>query len=137
MRSTSELIERFKAEGLKVTPQRLAVFHALEGDLTHPTAETIWERVKKQMPTVSLRTVYQALNDLVNLGEVQAVEVGGGSVKFDPNISKHDHFICSVCNSITDVAHKGSINIASNQKFEVETTEVVFKGKCEKCLSQS
>jgi len=136
MKSTSELIERFKAEGLKVTPQRLAVFNAIEGDLTHPTAETIWERVKKQMPTVSLRTVYQALNDLVQLGEVQAVEVGGGSVKFDPNITNHDHFVCTECNSITDVAHRGSINIASNQKFEIESTEVVFKGKCENCLQK-
>lgn len=136
MKSTSELIERFKAEGLKVTPQRLAVFNAIEGDLTHPTAETIWERVKKQMPTVSLRTVYQALNDLVQLGEVKAVEVGGGSVKFDPNITNHDHFVCSVCNSITDVSHRGSINIASNQKFEIDSTEVVFKGTCEKCLQK-
>src|SRR5713101_6500785 len=103
MRSPDELTTLFRARSLKVTPQRRAVFEALHGDSGHPTADVIWARVRERMPTVSLRTVYQALNDLVDLGEVQAVSVGKGASLFDPNTASHDHFVCCRCERVYDV----------------------------------
>ncbi len=142
MRSPEALVERFREDGLKVTPQRQAVFSALHGDLTHPTAEIIWDRVRLQMPTVSRRTVYQVLNDLVSLGEVLVVAVDNGPTRFDPNVSLHDHFVCSICASVIDVDSDERSNVASHQTtlsdfpgFEVESVEVVFRGKCSSCAS--
>ncbi|MDH4171160.1 MAG: transcriptional repressor, partial [Acidimicrobiia bacterium] len=56
VKSPAELTEVFRAQGLKVTPQRLAVFEALLADADHPTAEAVYERVVSALPTVSLRT---------------------------------------------------------------------------------
>jgi len=64
------LTELFRARGLKVTPQRQAIFRVLHGETTHPTADAVYDAVSESMPTISLRTVYQTLNDLTAMGEV-------------------------------------------------------------------
>ncbi len=140
MRSPEALVERFREDGLKVTPQRQAVFSALHGDLTHPTAEVIWDRVRLQMPTVSRRTVYQVLNDLVSLGEVQIVAVDNGPTRFDPNVELHDHFVCSTCARVIDVGVRERANdldrptvLSDCPGFEVQSVEVVFRGQCAAC----
>lgn len=148
MRSPDELTTLFRERGLKVTPQRRAVFEALHGDGGHPTADVVWARVRDQMPTVSLRTVYQALNDLVELGEVEAVSVGIGASRFDPNTASHDHFVCRSCERVYDVMATrpslvsgcpgldGSAVTAGDDVsngYTVETAEVIFRGLCAAC----
>lgn len=147
MQSPDELTTLFRARGLKVTPQRRAVFEALHGDPGHPTADAIWARVRDQMPTVSLRTVYQALNDLVDLGEVQAVSVGNGAARFDPNTTGHDHFVCRECERVYDVIASqphvmsssggaaGSDGAATSAGFTVDAAEIIFRGVCPSCGS--
>src|SRR5437868_280342 len=78
VKTPAELTELFRARGLKVTPQRQAIFHVLHGETTHPTAEAVYEAVSTTMPTISLRTVYQTLNDLAAMGEVLALDLGTG-----------------------------------------------------------
>ncbi len=132
MRSPGELTTLFRDRGLKVTPQRQAVFEALYGDESHPTADVVHDRVREHMPTVSLRTVYQALNDLVELGEVQAVSVGTGAARFDPNVSGHHHFVCRDCERIDDV-------VASPPRlkgYTVDAAEIVFRGLCASCTAK-
>ncbi|MGE0727157.1 MAG: Fur family transcriptional regulator [Acidimicrobiia bacterium] len=135
MRTPEELTERFRALGLKVTPQRQGVFHALWGDNSHPTAEAIWSRVRESMPTVSLRTVYQVLNDLIDLGEIGAVRLGTSPVRFDPNIDGHDHFLCQGCGSVLDVHATAMVALPAEHypDFEVEATQIVFRGRCPDC----
>jgi len=135
MRTPEELTERFRSLGLKVTPQRQGVFRALWGDDGHPTAELIWARVRETMPTVSLRTVYQVLNDLTDLGEINTVRLGSSSVRFDPNTDGHDHFVCDGCSRVLDVhAHAVAELPAGNYPgFEVATAQVVFHGHCPDC----
>lgn len=151
MHSPDELTARFREQGMKVTPQRLAVFEALYGDEGHPTADVIWDRVRERMSTVSLRTVYQALNDLVELGEVQTVDVGNGAVRFDPNLAAHDHFVCRSCERVHDVMStqprlvspyraSGSgdrlgpgENGDAARQYTVEAAEVIFRGLCPMC----
>lgn len=134
--TSTSLKTRFKAEGLKLTPQRLAVFDALEGNKSHPTAETIWDEVKKNQPNISLRTIYQVLNDLVQMGEVNSFDYNG-TVRFDTNSHNHDHFICTLCKKIFDVHIKGKVELNNESNFKVDTTEVIFKGKCTKCSQAS
>lgn len=143
MRSPEELISLFRANGLKATPQRHAVFDALYQDGSHPTAEAIWERVRRQMPSLSLRTVYQALGDLVALGELGAVWVNSGAVRFDPNVLPHAHFVCRECDRIFDVVaseahllsgHPGMAGAATlGEDLVVQTVEIIFRGICDAC----
>jgi Fe2+ or Zn2+ uptake regulation protein len=156
MRSPDELTSLFRAHGLKVTPQRLAVFEALHHYDSHPTAGHICDRVREGMPTVSLRTVYQVLNDLTDLGEVQPVVLDGGPARFDPNTDDHDHFVCHRCDRVFDVvasrpnllvgpAGGGLESPSANGSsadgssvdgpagFKVETAEVIFRGLCPSC----
>ena len=81
MKSPEELTQRFRSAGLKVTPQRQAVFQALHGSRVHPTAESIHAAVVAELPMVSLRTVYQTLNDLTAMGELSQFELGTGSAR--------------------------------------------------------
>jgi Fe2+ or Zn2+ uptake regulation protein len=148
MRSPDDLTRWFRDHGWKVTPQRRAVFEALHGDGGHPTADVIWARVVDRMPTVSLRTVYQALNDLVELGEVQAVDVGNGAVRFDPNTAAHDHFVCRSCERVSDVLasrprllsgypRPGGATITGGGEaaagYTVDAAEIIFRGLCPTC----
>ena len=151
MRSPEALTTMFRARGLKMTPQRQAVFNALHRNDRHPTAEFIWSRVCEEMPTVSLKTVYQALNDLVELGEVQAVSIDSGAIRFDPNVSNHAHFVCQRCGRVYDVASSAPQLVSSRATRDgidpqidpqidlhpsehlVETSNVIFRGCCSSC----
>jgi len=147
MRSPEELITLFRANGLKATPQRSAVFEALYQDGSHPTAEAVWDRVRQQMPSLSLRTVYQALGDLVSLGELGAVSVNNGAVRFDPNVSPHAHFVCRACGRIFDVitSHPHLISTypdmagvaSATEELAVEAADVIFRGSCASCRRAS
>ena len=137
MRTTDELTELFRAQGRKVTPQRQRIFAALQGDVTHPSAEAVFERVRRGMPTISLKTVYQTLNELAELGEVAALDLGTGALRFDPNVDvAHQHLVCNRCGRVRDVTVEvGGLSVppAAVQGYEVHSAEVVFRGLCGGC----
>ncbi len=88
------------------------------------------------MPTISLRTVYQTLNDLAAMGEVQQLELGTGSAMFDPNTELHHHLVCDRCGKVVDVlADAGAVQLTRAQRhgFDIDRTEIVFRGTCPDC----
>jgi Fe2+ or Zn2+ uptake regulation protein len=137
MRTPAELSELFRAHGRKVTPQRQCIFRALQGDDAHPTAERVHAAVRAEMETISLKTVYQTLHDLVELGEVAALDVGTGSLRFDPNTAiSHHHLVCRACGKVRDVfVDLPPIELPGDlaQGYDVERGEVVFRGLCGDC----
>ncbi len=138
MRSPDELTLAFRARGLKVTPQRQLIFRILDGATHHPTAEAVYARASREMPTISLRTVYQTLNDLVGLGELQALDLGTGSARFDPNTTAHHHLVCDRCGAVRDVyLATDGLRPADDEAhgFTITTTEVVFRGRCDACVA--
>ena len=100
MKSPDELTEAFRRQGLKVTPQRQCIFRALHDNPEHPSAESVYELVRAEMPTISLRTVYQTLNDLAAMGELRQLDLGTGSARFDPNLDAHHHLVCDRCGKV-------------------------------------
>jgi Fe2+ or Zn2+ uptake regulation protein len=119
-----------------VTPQRHCIFRVLHGDGSHPTADAVFRAVREEMPTISLRTVYQTLNDLVALGEIQQVEVGTGAARFDPEISTHHHLVCAGCGAVRDVhSELGGLRLPARQRqgFTIAGAKVVFRGLCASC----
>ncbi|MGH9136018.1 MAG: Fur family transcriptional regulator [Acidimicrobiales bacterium] len=138
MRSPAELTEAFRAQGLKITPQRQAIFRTLHGATDHPTAELVHARVSAAMPSLSLRTVYQTLNDLAAMGEISAVDLGTGSTRFDPAGAGHHHLVCTRCGAVRDVFLAGvdiDVPTADAAGFVVGQPEITWRGLCPACQS--
>jgi Fe2+ or Zn2+ uptake regulation protein len=137
VQSPEALTDLFRANGRKITAQRQCIFKALEGDVSHPSAERVHERVRREMPNVSLKTVYQTLNDLADLGAITVLDVGTGSARFDPNVeTTHHHLVCRSCGKVRDVATEFPglrVSRRDRQGFEVDSAEVVFRGLCDDC----
>lgn len=138
MRSPDQLVAAFRASGRKVTPQREGIFRALHGDPSHPTAEAVHARIVADMPSVSLRTVYATLHELAEMGELHQLELGTGSARFDPNVDEHHHLVCGTCGSVEDLDTRfPGVALADDNDhgFAVESTEIVFRGTCQRCLT--
>jgi Fe2+ or Zn2+ uptake regulation protein len=137
VRSPAELTELFRTSGRKITPQREAVFRALERNDEHPTAESVHAVVTSEMPNVSLRTVYQVLHDLADMGELAVLDLGTGAARFDPNVdATHHHLVCTGCGRVRDLyADFGAVRVpaGAEQGFTVDSAEVVFRGVCDAC----
>ena len=137
MRTPDELTTLFRERGYKVTPQRQLIFRILHGSEVHPTAESVYTTAAAQMPTISLRTVYQTLNDLAGMGEIQQLDLGTGSSRFDPNVDQHHHLVCTTCGKVRDLyVDVGRLRVPDDtgHGFHVESTEVVFRGVCDECV---
>ena len=134
-----ELIMKLREAGRKVTPQRLAVFRALEGDRTHPTAEELYRRLIRRHPTLTRATVYQTLRLLRDQGAVQELGSAGGPRHYDPNTAPHAHSVCRRCGAVADVEPPlgpGPPLPRRIHDFEVEACQTVFYGTCGSCRSQ-
>jgi Fe2+ or Zn2+ uptake regulation protein len=135
MRPPVELVSAFRAQGLKVTPQRQLLFRLLHDNCSHPTAEALYTVASEIMPGISLRTIYQTLNDLAAMGELQVVSVGSGSARFDPNVDHHHHAHCGSCGTVTDVYVEdlGSLHVRGLDGFSANSAHIVFSGLCQPC----
>src|ERR1044072_9247667 len=104
VKTVDELTTRFRAGGLRVTPQRQVIFRLLHGVDTHPTVESLYESARSEMPTISRKTVYQTVHDLESMGEVELLDIGTGSIQVDPNVEHaHQHLVCTRCGTVRDV----------------------------------
>ena len=134
MHSPTELAQIFREKHLKLTPQRQLLFGLLHENKAHPSAESLFATASKQMPGISLRTVYQTLGELAEMGELQLVDVGDGAKRFDPNIGEHHHFVCESCGSIHDVEISSTPKIRGDGAgYEITEVGVVFHGNCTRC----
>ena len=139
MRSPAELTDAVRAHGLKVTPQRQLLFRLMHDNECHPTAESLFQVASEQMPGISLRTVYQTLNDLATMGELRSLDLGTGAVRFDPNTDEHHHVVCDGCGDVRDVYVSGSdaLSVRGLDGFAVSSTSILFNGLCPRCAAVS
>jgi Fur family peroxide stress response transcriptional regulator len=127
---------RFRENGFKITPQRVAVFRALENNRRHPSAEEIFRRIRQEHPSVSLTTVYKTLELLRDLGELKEVHVSGERVFYDPNMNPHHHLVCTRCHKILDIPAITMSNFdlpKQKKNFEITDCRVDFFGHCSRC----
>lgn len=139
MRTPLELVSAFRAKGRKITPQRQLLFQLMHDNDEHPTAEALYTIASTKMPGISLRTVYQTLNELAEMGELQFIDVGSGATRFDPNIDDHHHVVCDGCGEIRDVNVEGvqKLKPTGVEEFTVTDVGVLFHGSCKKCSTHS
>jgi Fur family peroxide stress response transcriptional regulator len=148
VRAPSELLtlmDRFKAvikhAGLKLTQQRIEIYREAARTGDHPNIETIYRNVRRKMPTISLDTVYRALDLFRDLGLVATLRPLPDRVRFDANTEAHHHFICTGCGLIVDFYDQAldglKIPQAARGLGRVESAHVELRGKCPDCLRRN
>jgi Fe2+ or Zn2+ uptake regulation protein len=140
MARVASLVNRLRARSdWRLTAQRRVVAEAFEGEHVHLTAEEVFDRARRRMPEISLATVYNTLNELVALGELQPLAAARGRPRYDPTPGRHDHLVCLGCGSIHDVQARGTIDLPPAQRFghDLVAHETVFKGYCARCRSRT
>lgn len=136
MKAPDDLTTAFRSRGLKLTPQRQAIFAHLHGNRGHPTAESVYSALSVSIPGISLRTVYQTLNDLVAMGEIRQVDLGRAA-RFDPNVDDHHHLVCLRCGEVADVTLDTAQLFAGIGEFVPTCATVIVHGHCRECQGSS
>ena len=128
------MLTELKRAGLKMTPQRIAIVRELADDLTHPTAQELFERLQIDFPTMSFATVYNTLDALARLGLTGALRLGN-AVRFDPNTTPHHHAVCEACGLIIDlpITATPSSSPVAITGFSIRTEERIYRGRCDRC----
>ncbi|GGX73993.1 transcriptional repressor [Streptomyces minutiscleroticus] len=134
----SDLLERLRGRGWRMTSQRRVVAEVLSGDHVHLTADEVHARAVERLPEISRATVYNTLGELVTLGEIVEVSTEGRAKRYDPNAHHpHQHLVCSGCGTIRDVHPVGDplCDLPPDQRygFVVSEAEVTYRGLCPDC----
>jgi Fur family transcriptional regulator, peroxide stress response regulator len=133
----SEACRRF---GVKATHQRKEVYRELAGTNEHPDAETIYRKVRKRIPEISLDTVYRTLHLLEKKGLIARVGFLGDKTRFDANTDRHHHFVCTECGYMGDVYHEEWNDFRGRGDVQamgtVNSIYVELRGLCRACQAK-
>jgi Fur family peroxide stress response transcriptional regulator len=137
--SDASTIEALRSNGYKATPQRIAICRIALNSRAHPSAQKVYDEVKKIHPTVSLATVYKTLEVLRDLYLVQEINFPKSQARFDSYMNPHINLICLKCGTITDLddmaAKEITSRVATTTKFKPTGQRVDVYGICQKCSS--
>jgi Fur family transcriptional regulator, peroxide stress response regulator len=118
------------------TRQLEVVWDAIKDEPSHPTADQIYDKVRKELPNISLGTVYRNLQKLVGDGKLQVLTLGR-SQHFDPLVAHHQHFICEGCDQVYDVLLDSEERLfpakLPREGFTVTSRRTAFYGRCKRC----
>ncbi|MBA2487678.1 MAG: transcriptional repressor [Nitrospira sp.] len=132
-----ELYTRFRRHAVRLTRQRAAIYTALAETTSHPTADDLYQAVKRQHPMISRNTVYYTLGVLRHAGLVQEVNVGHEVARYDGNVMEHHHLICLGCRQIVDIMDEALNELAVSDRqtkgFHILGHRVEFHGYCAGC----
>ena len=126
--------------GVKLTAQRLEVFREVAASGEHPDAETIYRRVRERLPMISLDTVYRTLWLLVDLGLITTLGLPHDRTRFEGNVRRHHHFVCTRCGRVNDFYSEAIERLPVPEAVaalgRVESTQVEVRGVCQQCLER-
>ncbi|MBW6513518.1 MAG: transcriptional repressor [Candidatus Syntrophosphaera sp.] len=136
----NQLKEAAKSAGIRLTPQRLAIFKILAGSEEHPGAEEIHRKLSRSFPMISLDTVYRTLRLLADLGLISTVDPWREHARFDANLDQHHHFTCLSCGAVRDFTNAEldalSFPPQALDLGRAESLHVEVRGICTDCLKQ-
>ena len=137
MKSLEMILDQFRQNGLKITPQRRAILELLSEDNSHPTAEQVYQRVLTTMPDVSRTTVYNTFRELSDLGELAPVhDLSEGGQRYDTNNEIHHHLYCIQCQKLIDIDSDFEgleLTPEDSSGFQILSHQVTFYGICPDC----
>ena len=126
---------KYRNIGLKLTPQRMAIFDYLDGNKDHPSAEEIHRAVAMKFPTMSLATVYNTLGTLRELGGLRELAIDPARKRYDPDTGRHNHLICMACKKVVDVQVNVDLKLSKSvrRNFTIMHNQIEFYGFCPDC----
>lgn len=134
-------IASLRARGLRATPQRVVLHRILRGIHGHVTAEELLARASRQLPSLSLPTIYAALALLEEMGEVRRVSALGGTALYDTRRVPHHHVVCRVCGRVRDLQAEAQtdavIQAAAAAGFASLAAQVTVQGVCPECSTRA
>ena len=136
----SRLNERLHTSGFRFTPQRQHVYNVLLQKRDHPRVEDVFLRAKQGMPDISMATVYNCLDALVQCGLVRHVNLDRVATRYCPNMKEHCHFYCDECGGIFDVdraADSQAAGVVVPEGFKVKQFDVSLRGTCSTCAAKA
>jgi len=122
--------------GIRPSVQRIAIMRYLLNNLVHPTADEVYESLRKHIPTLSKTTVYNTLKLFVENGAAVYVGIDEKNARFDGVVNPHAHFRCKECGLISDLPFNSDIFLPTNFKGDIENTYFHIIGVCEKCKNK-
>lgn len=133
---TTQISQQMKQKGLRITPQRFAVYANLLSRHDHPTVDDILTEINREIPIASKASVYSALTVLRSVGLVREVLLDEGVTRYDAKVEPHHHFVCECCGQIQDLEWNVFQNLQINPLptgFRVNAYEITVKGRCDRC----
>ncbi len=129
-----------RRQGVKATRQRMEILRELAATGEHPDAETVFSRVRRRLPSISLDTVYRTLHMLQEKGVIARVPSMQDRARFDANMDRHHHFVCTVCGRISDFYSAALDSFAPPPAVRalgaVDSVHIELRGRCRKCRSE-
>ena len=131
-----QIRERFIKAGLKATHQRMVVYQALCASKSHPSSDWIYDQVQPEIPSITLATVYNVLDSLVDAGLAKRVMSSKGSMRYDGRVDHHHHLVCSNTQEIMDFYDEELNQIILNyikdkkiENFEYRDMQLQIRGE--------
>ena len=121
MLNSQQLSEVLRANGYKVTPQRLAVYEALAATKSHPTAEMLFSVLQPNYPSMSFATVYKTVEILHKINVIQILNTGEDSMRYDADTSIHHHIQCISCGRVDDLNDLDSLALVQLRRQSART----------------
>lgn len=135
-----DFIERSKELGLKVTPQRIAIYRELASTNQHPSTETIYKKIKDYYPNISLTTVYRTLETFEKLGLISVVNVLYNAARYDANLDPHHHVVCTECKKVEDFYDGSLSNLDVSDMtlngYKIKGYSMLLNGVCKECRGE-
>lgn len=136
-----EMVDALRENGLRLTPQRMAVVKYLAENRDHPSVEQLYEAVRPNFPTTSLATIYKTVAVLEQIGEVAELRLGQEMARYDgADPRPHPHAVCRECGRVSDVDLDLAPDLVERAErgsgFRVDTYRVDFFGVCPDCRSR-
>lgn len=136
--SDKDYIESLRSHGLQVTYQRLAIYKALDGSVDHPSAEDVYQKVRKQFPMISLGTVYKTLEKFQEKGLIQRFGPMTDVARYETLMGAHHHLLCVKCQTIKDIdipesTVQAGVRLPHDHGFRVLGHQVIIRGYCPEC----
>ena len=121
---------------LKVTPQRIAILNELQNS-GHSCIESIFNNIKKQVPSISLATVYKNIITLNNNDVIRSVQTDNQKQQYEVNVKPHIHLFCNICGKLEDfnidTSSFTSLCELKSGYRDIYDTSIMLRGKCAKC----
>jgi Fur family ferric uptake transcriptional regulator len=125
---------------MRLTTQRQIILEELAKVTSHPTANEVYDMVRKRLPRIGLGTVYRNLELMADSGVILKIEVGGTQKRFDATVYPHYHIRCSACGKVDDIDMPVQLHIndaaAAATSYEILGHHIEFSGLCSDCRQQ-